>query len=369
MAKYKKRKDGRYATTVMIGYKADGRPDNVFLSAKTERALRDKVMELKMKMKTGESVKESDMPMTEYARSWMNTYKASASINTRAMYKNIVEKHIIPEIGEFPISKIVRSDIQRIINDRTDHPRTCEQIRMTLIQIFNSAIDDKLLHENVAKKVTLPKRHKTEKRALTELEKEAIRKADFSMQEKAFVMLLFYFGLRRGETLALTKSDIDLKKNILTVNKAVVFDENTPIVKAGAKSDAGNRLIPIPEGAGAFLSAFLYSIDTFYLFPGKNTDTLSKTQYVRMWERIIKKMNDAVTTDREKLIGSELITGLTAHIFRHNYCTMLYYSGISQKKAVELMGHSDIKMIMEVYAHLDEEKEAVQEKLDRAIAL
>ena len=88
-----------------------------------------------------------------------------------------------------------------------------------------------------------------------------------------------------------------------------------------------------------------------------------------MWERIIKKMNDAVTTDREKLIGSELITGLTAHIFRHNYCTMLYYSGISQKKAVELMGHSDIKMIMEVYAHLDEEKESVQEKLDRAIAL
>ena len=80
-------------------------------------------------------------------------------------------------------------------------------------------------------------------------------------------------------------------------------------------------------------------------------------------------MNDAVTTDMEKLIGSELITGLTAHIFRHNYCTMLYYSGISQKKAVELMGHSDIKMIMEVYAHLDEEKEAVQEKLDRAIAL
>lgn len=48
---------------------------------------------------------------------------------------------------------------------------------------------------------------------------------------------------------------------------------------------------------------------------------------------------------------------------------MLYYSGISQKKAVELMGHSDIKMIMEVYAHLDEEKESVQEKLNNAIAL
>lgn len=33
------------------------------------------------------------------------------------------------------------------------------------------------------------------------------------------------------------------------------------------------------------------------------------------------------------------------------------------------MGHSDIKMIMEVYAHLDEKKESVQNKIDNAIAL
>lgn len=67
--------------------------------------------------------------------------------------------------------------------------------------------------------------------------------------------------------------------------------------------------------------------------------------------------------------GNLHITDLTPHLFRHNYCTMLYYSGISQKKAVELMGHSDINMIMNVYAHLDEQKEKVQTKLDNAINL
>ena len=369
MGKYKKRKDGRYATTVMVGYKADGRPDNVFLSAKTEKALKDKVIELKMKMKSGEMIKQSDTLLKDYADSWMDTYKSSAGINTRAMYKNAVEKHIKPELGHLPLNKIVRSDIQKLINDNQEHPRTCEIIRMTLVQIFNSAIDDKLLQENVAKKVTLPKRHKPDKRALTDLEKEAIKKADFTQTEHALVMLLFYFGLRRGEVLALTKSDINLKKKLLTVNKTVVFDVNTPVIKTGAKSDAGNREIPIPDSAESFLRQFLKSVNTFYLFPGKNTETLSKTQYVKMWERIVKKMNDAVTSEHEKLIGAQPISGLTAHIFRHNYCTMLYYSGISQKKAVELMGHSDLKMIMEVYAHLDEKKEAVQEKLNNAIAL
>ncbi len=124
----------------------------------------------------------------------------------------------------------------------------------------------------------------------------------------------------------------------------------------------------IPESAVPFFRDFLKTVDTF-LFPGKSFEMLSKTQYVKMRERIVKKMNDAATSDKEKLIGTEPITGLTAHILRHNYCTMLYYSGISQKKAVELMGHSDQKMIMEVYAHPDEKKEAGQEKPDSAIAL
>lgn len=369
MGKYKKRPDGRYATTVMLGYKPDGRANNVFLSAKTEKELRNKVLELKMKVKAGEVVKQSDTPLKDYADSWMETYKASASINTKAMYANIVNCHIKPNLGHLPLNKICRSDVQKLINDNQDHPRTCEQIKMTMNQILNCAVDDKLLTENVAKKVTVPKRHKSDRRALTDLEKEAIRKADFTLQEHAVVMLLFYFGLRRGELLALTKPDIDLRKKTLTVNKTVVFNANTPIIKTGAKSDAGNRIIPIPAPAIPFLRDFLKSVDTFYIFPGKTYETLSKTQYVKMWERIVRKMNDAVTSDNEKMIGAEPITGLTAHIFRHNYCTMLYYSGVSQKKAVELMGHSDLKMIMEVYAHLDEKKEAVQEKLDKAISL
>ena len=63
------------------------------------------------------------------------------------------------------------------------------------------------------------------------------------------------------------------------------------------------------------------------------------------------------------------IHDLTAHIFRHNYATMLYYSGISLKKAAALMGHSDTRMIMEVYSHLDEQKEQTETKLNSFIKM
>lgn len=108
-ARYKKRKDGRYATTVMVGYKEDGRPDNVFLSAKTEKALRNKVLELKMKMKSGKLAKQSGTLLKDYADSWLETYKASASINTKAMYANALKRHIKPELGT---SRLTRSSGQ-----------------------------------------------------------------------------------------------------------------------------------------------------------------------------------------------------------------------------------------------------------------
>lgn len=48
---------------------------------------------------------------------------------------------------------------------------------------------------------------------------------------------------------------------------------------------------------------------------------------------------------------------------------MLYYSGISIKKAAALMGHTDTKMIMQVYAHLDDEKEQTSEKINACIKM
>lgn len=368
MGKYKKRKDGRYATSVTLGHDANGKVIKVFLSAKTEAELKRKVIQTQVDAQSGKILKESSMLLKDYAKDWLSLNKAKSGINTKAMYENAVNKHIILSIGHIPISKVKKSDVQKMINDRWEHPRTCQIIRMTLTQILESAIEDKLINDNVCKKLTMPKNEPKEKRQLTDEEKEAIKKADFSGKEKMFVYILFYFGLRRGEALALSKSDIDLKNNILIVNKSIAFNKNDPVLK-DTKSKSGVRNLPIPNAVKSILRDYLKQCDTFYLFADKGGNLLTQSMLVRMWERIIRKMNEAVCTEKELLIGNLHITGLTPHIFRHNYCTMLYYSGISQKKAVELMGHSDVTMIMRVYAHLDEEKEKVQEKLNNAINL
>ena len=92
----------------------------------------------------------------------------------------------------------------------------------------------------------------------------------------------------------------------------------------------------------------------------KNGGLVTRQGYKKMWESIIKKMN-------KKSIEMNLdyyVENLTAHIFRHNYATTLYYAGVQLKEAQHLMGHSTIQVLLDIYTHLEENNEAVTQKLN-----
>ena len=376
MAKYKKRADGRYQANVSMGYDNSGKLIRKTVYARSIRDLDEKIF--KLKQDTASGIKSSDMTLYDYSVSWFKTYKAMKSINTRAMYDNNIEKHIKNSIGYIPLGAVTKSDIQNMITERSDRRETCNKILLTLRQIFNSAIDDDLVFKNPAKNIELPPVVKANKRALTPQEKKAILNADFTPMQKAFIYILFYCGLRREETLALTPSDFDFKNQTVTINKAIVFDKNTPVLSA-PKNISSNRTVPIPSEAVPVLKEYVSNCKTIQLFTMKNGAVMSLSSYVKFWNSIILALNFALFTDKQletykslpKQLKKEIcpITDLTAHIFRHNYATMLYYSGISIKKAAALMGHTDTKMIMQVYAHLDDEKEQTSEKINACIKI
>ena len=86
-----------------------------------------------------------------------------------------------------------------------------------------------------------------------------------------------------------------------------------------------------------------------YLFTMRNGQPMTKSSYDKMWIRIIKRMQE---------VSDEEITDLTAHVFRHNYCTNLCYQipTVSIKKIAQLLGDTE-KMVLEVYNHIILEKE------------
>lgn len=102
---------------------------------------------------------------------------------------------------------IRKIDFQCLINDAQDTPRICQQIALTFRQVIKSAVSDQLLPANayltICEGVTIPRYKANEKRCLTPEEKEALKTADFTPMERAYVYILYGCGLRRGEALAL----------------------------------------------------------------------------------------------------------------------------------------------------------------------
>ncbi len=60
----------------------------------------------------------------------------------------------------------------------------------------------------------------------------------------------------------------------------------------------------------------------------------------------------------------DMCKGLGSHTFRHEFATMLYYSGIDLMEAVEMMGHANSQMILDTYAELRKHGQSSADKLN-----
>ncbi|MBR4300046.1 MAG: phage integrase SAM-like domain-containing protein [Bacteroidales bacterium] len=162
--KYTKQADGRYRTTLMLGYKPDGKPIKKYISGQTIRELEEKLLEAKNDLNNGLLISDSTL-FGSYADKWVEIYKGTKSVQTKAMYVNAIR--LLEALRRTPIKEINRSMIQEVINDNSAHPRSCEVMLLTLKQIFKSAMADGLTGKNPCTGITLPRHVKKEKRALT----------------------------------------------------------------------------------------------------------------------------------------------------------------------------------------------------------
>lgn len=348
-SKYAQRADGYYCTQVTVGFDEDtGKRIRKTLYAKTAAELDNKVAEVRVDLMSGKKFHSQRITFKPYAEKWLKQREPFLEHKTYIMYETILRVYCT-SINDIELKDITKSDIQDIINQNITKPRTCQQIRLTIKQIMDCALDDDLIYKNPVRKIELPKYEKPQKRALTTQEDALSDITEFTDREKAYILLIKWNGLRKEEALALTVNDFDFKKNVITINKAVTFVDNEPKVKS-TKTSAGNRVLPLLEHVVAFFKYYLSNLSSEWLFTSlSDGKPITEQSFKKMWQSIIRKMNKK---------GKELkydvpLTGLTSHIFRHNYASMLYQVGVNPKEAQYLLGHASINVTMDIYTHIN----------------
>ena len=368
--KYKLNNRGYYETKIWDGtYSSNGsKHRKTLISRKSSADLEKKVAAFRNAVADRAS-SGAMVTFGKYAEQWLEVSKATKEYNTRRMYGVVVSRYF-NSINHLLLQELRHSHFQQIINENMEHPKTCKNIKATFSQIIKSAVRDRLLPpaavEDLTADISLPKYIKPRKRALTPLEKQAMLDADLSPQKRAFITLLYYTGVRRGEALALTASDFDWEAGTVSISKVIIFDNTTPVLKPYPKSDNGLRHIPLSMACRAILEPYVGKC-TGFIFKGLNGGAMTESAYKRMWESIVTQMNVAAGYNPQQKVPKPIrpIQGLTAHIFRHNFCTELCYKvpSISTKMIARLMGDTE-KVVLEVYSHIVEEKENVMEVLD-----
>lgn len=379
--KYSKRKDGRYHTSIPTGQvDENGREIRIDVYGYSLTEFQEKIDTVKAEIANGIFVYDKKTLFRDYKWKWYKTYieNTGLSHNRKICYRNTVKNHT-ETLDAIPISQVKKSDVQNGYNLLNGHPSLQREYKMAVDQIFRCAVDDGIVFRNPAANITVDHVRKQKKRALTRTEKKAIQSADLTPKEKAFVYMLWYAGLRRQEILALTRKDIDV--DLIHINKAVEFIGERAHLK-DTKSEASERDIPILEPLEGVLSDFLKSVDTLLLFPNSRGELMSRTQYRRFWEDIKIKINTAAggrshneqtctIKDGKKryhyktVFDIDLTDGLTAHTFRHEFATILYYSGVDLLDAIRIFGHADSKTLTDIYAELRQSESKSAEKLNK----
>ena len=339
-------------------------------SKKSSADLEKKVLAFKAELEGKGFVESSTITFGEYAEAWFNTSKATKEANTKRMYRVILDS-CFDSINHVRLTNLTHTLFQQCVNLKMEHPRTCQQMCLTFKQVIKSAVRDGYLPysaiENLTADISTPKYKKPQKRALSALEKRTMLEADLDSRKRTFVSLLYYCGLRKSEALALTPDDFDWKKGTVRISKTLVFTGNASELKPYPKSDNGLRSVPIPDACIEAVKDYVGNCKGL-IFSGQN-GLITSSSYKRMWESIITSMNVAAGYDinKKKNRGEKPIKNLTAHIFRHNYCTELCYQVpiITTKKIAQLLGDNE-KMVLEVYSHIKDEKEDIATALKNA---
>ncbi len=371
MSGIKKRTDDRYVTKITV----DGKSKYVY--GRTIKERDEKVREIMRKQEKGLDLAAERDSFGYWLEKWLRVKKSEASAK---YYESLVTcSKKLNDLSHIQISKLRAMDLQDILLDMaadvstsTGKPysqRTMKAVRDIASSVAQMAIENRVMDYNPFAKIKLPKAQKEpEKReALTAEQQRWI--VDTPHRAQTAAMIMMYAGLRRGELLALQWTDIDLTAKTISVNKAVVMENGKSSVKTGGKTDAATRMVYIPDVLVDYLKK--QPRTNFLVCPSATGKLMSQSAWRKLWESYLtdlnikygdfaayKKWSDKHPNgERPSKFHPEelpmLIPHFTAHWLRHTYITNMYHAGVDVLTTMQQAGHSNIKVTMDIYTHLD----------------
>ena len=306
--------------------------------------------------KNGYLTQDCELTLDHVFKDYFETFKKrKVSKATIQHYENIYKNHIKQALGHYKIIKLKYPTLQKYFNECSNLSKGLqENIKKVLNNVFKYACKCCYIENNPVSLVDLTGIEPTEKKkTITYQELEMIiettknRDCKDSFRNDSIVISLYigyYSGLRLCETLALEKSDFDFINNEIHITKQLdCIGKQTKVLKTTnkLKTNSSSAVIPLAEPLKEIL------VKWFNKNPYNHVICDIEGNYI----------HDSFIKTTLKQISKKTNIYFHFHMLRHTFISNLANNGVEPQIAKELARHSDIATTMNIYTHVNEDRQ------------
>lgn len=315
--------------------------------------------------------------------------KTNIRYSTRQNYTNMWNNNIKnTPLGNKQVGKIVKSDILKLYKNFSERGLKYSTIctfNGILVPAFDLALADDLIRKNpcIGCVKEFRKDDARERVALSRSQEREfvnyIGSSTIYAKHLPMIKVALKTGMRCGELIGLTWSDVDFDKEEISVNHQLVYrkvDGKYKFYAEVPKTKSGTRIIPMAKEVRRELliqkqrqimhgTTSKEIIDGYrgFCFTTKRRAPIMPSAVNNALYNIVNSYNKTVKDGEEKL------PKISAHILRHTACTRMAESGMDVKVLQYIMGHNSINVTMEVYNHVSPERSREEMKKTENIRL
>jgi integrase len=283
----------------------------------------------------------NNITIKQMINDWFKRTQDQWEFSTKRGYISKITHHIEPNFGHINVSEFKPSIFKdwgaTATKKNTNEPltgKTKNEIRSIMRSAFQELYIDEVIDGNPIDRIKRFKHIKKEPEPFNANEREQIL-AQMSGQVRNLYEFAFWTGLRTSELLALRKCDVDLKRKVIFVRKALVHGR-----EKGTKTKSGERTHELHKKALSTLKAQLKvntgTQERIFLNPKTNQPWRDdRAIYHNCWQPAVK------------------ISGVKfrkQYNTRHTYASTMLTENRPIAWVAKQLGHIDIAMTLSTYA-------------------
>jgi integrase len=265
-------------------------------------------------------------------------------------YRALLERYVRPELGQKRIDRLQPLDLQSLLLGMTARglsPRTVRYTHAVLRSALDQARRWKLLVENPALEMPLPRAVRREFQVLSREEAQRLASECRKDPQISVFLVALSTGLRPSEYLALRVSDFDSARSTLTITRTLER-ANGKWTFAETKRPGSRRTVTLPEEVAELISALIASEPLKpddLIFHARGRGPIHERNLVQRWFKPFLKQAG--------------LPNIRLYDLRHTFATLSLREGVPSRVVSQQLGHASVAFTLEVYGHLLEESRSM----------